>query len=42
MTFGNGAEKIYLQSYYEYTISINIGGGGTGVGSKDEAWDAFA
>lgn len=43
MTFDdNGAEKIYLQSYYEYTISINIGGGGTGIGSKDEAWDAFA
>lgn len=43
MTFDEtGAEKVYLQSYYEYTISINIGGGGTGVGSKDEDWESFA
>ncbi|MBR6089440.1 MAG: hypothetical protein IKP86_05875 [Anaerolineaceae bacterium] len=43
MTFDDsGTEKIYLKSYYEYTISINIGGGGTGIGSKEENWDAFA
>ena len=43
MTFdAAGTEQIYLQSYYEYTISINIGGGGTGVGSRDVVWGSFA
>ncbi len=43
MTFDDaGTEQVYLQSYYEYTLSINIEGGGTGVGSKDETWDNFA
>lgn len=43
MTFDDaGTEQVYLQSYYEYTISINVGGGGTGIGSKDENWDNFA
>ena len=43
MTFDEaGTEKVYLQSYYEYTISINIGGGGDGIGSKEEDWGDFA
>ena len=43
MTFDDSdSEKVYLESYYQYTISINVGGGGTGVGSKDEDWDSFA
>ncbi len=43
MTFDEaGTEKVYLESYYEYTISINVGGGGTGIGSKDENWENFA
>ena len=43
MTFDNaGTEKIYLQSNYEYTISINIDAGGEGIGSRDEDWDSFA
>ncbi len=43
MTFDDaGTESVYLQSYYEYTISINIASGGTGVGSKDENWESFA
>ena len=43
MTFDDaGTEQVYLQSYYEYTLSINIAGDGTGVGSKDETWGNFA
>lgn len=43
MTFDEaGTEKVYLQSYYQYTISINVEGTGTGIGSKDENWDNFA
>ena len=43
MTFDEtGAEEVYLQSYYEYTISINVESGGPGIGSKEEDWDSFA
>lgn len=43
MTFDDaGTEKVYLQSYYEYTISINVASTGKGIGSKDEDWDSFA
>ncbi len=43
MTFDDsGTEKVYLQSGYQYTISINVEGGGTGIGSKDEDWDTFS
>ncbi len=43
MTFDEaGTEKVYLQSNYEYTLSINIESGGSGVGSKDEDWSSFA
>ena len=43
MTFDDsGTEKVYLQSYYQYTLSINVESSGEGVGSKDENWENFA
>ena len=36
-----GKETIFLESGYEYTISINIKGSGTDIGSRREDWDSF-
>ena len=43
MTFDeSGTEEVYLQSYYEYTISINVKDStGTGIGSENEDWEGF-
>ncbi len=45
MTFdGKGTERVFLESGYAYTLSINVTdtGGGTDVDSRSESWENFS